>query len=151
VRRPSLPAETFPWEALHGVDTSVLWVPPEQKMAWARAVTERGLQESFKLYTTAESSSVQLTPPRRPEVVKTSAEAEAERQQTIARLGSFGMGVMKLVGVLVVLLVVVLGVAFWHARSRPARRPAPQVIRVRPEARAPRSTSSRAARSPIVN
>lgn len=77
--RPSLPTDAFPWDSFRDVSVCVFWVPPEQKLAWQRAVAEHGLSSSFSLYSTSESSQVKAVPPPKPEVKITDADKEADR------------------------------------------------------------------------
>lgn len=119
---PSVPSQTFPWEALGDVQTKVFWVPPDQKLAWSRAAAEQGLQEQFVLYTTSEAATVTLDPPARPKVIRT----EAERQESRTRMtGVVITGLWWFVAVLALLVGLFVGWQWWLSRrTRQSPRPA---------------------------
>ena len=86
------PAGDFPWEKLKDVSVSVFWVPPDQKLAWLRAVRQHQLAESFALYTTSESSLVEIAPPERPVTQLTAIQRKAEQQRYLCLAKKIGMG-----------------------------------------------------------
>ena len=103
--KPSrLPGDDFPWEVLRDISVSVLWVPGDQKLAWRRAVEQHGLESSFALYTTSESSEVEIKPPPRAELELTKAELKADRQRYIGygKKLAGGLGIILLVFILAV-------------------------------------------------
>lgn len=123
---PSLPPANFPWDSLADVSVAVFWLPPNQALAWKRAVTEHGLETSFRLHTDSESGAVEIAPPPRPTVVLTESEQAQARQEVkdavaygltwILKAGAFVAGVP----VAVILLIVL--VARRRARVRLAQR-----------------------------
>lgn len=117
---PSVPSETFPWDALRDVQTKIFWVPPDQKLAWSRAVAEQGL-EKFALYTTSEAATVTLVPPSRPKVIRTDADQQASREHIA---GTFWTWVSRIVALGLVIVGVILG-GLWLGRrgGRPLRHP----------------------------
>src|SRR3989344_2416425 len=52
----------FPWEVLKHTNVSVMWMPAEAKLQWARAATAQGAS-TFAFYTESESSAVHLARP----------------------------------------------------------------------------------------
>lgn len=133
-KRPSLPAAAFPWGALQDVSVAVFWVPPDQKLAWRRVVSEHGLSASFALYTDSESAEVTITPPPRPTPPeRTEAERTTERAQYVGYATTFVTWVGG--GLAVIVLGSVAAVALrrlWLRRTRSApaatagsRRPGP--------------------------
>lgn len=132
--KPSAPSEDFPWEAFREVAVSVLWVPPDQKLVWRRAVEAQGLT-TFALYTTAESKAVTLAPPPAPKLTVT----EADRKRDQARLwdGFSQVAVWIVVigiGGIFFLLACVVGVGWFirHRRRRPQAGPMPPASGARP-------------------
>ena len=117
---PSVPSETFPWEALRDVDTKIFWVPPDQKLAWSRAVAEQGVR-TFALYTTAESTSITLAPMARPTVVRTEADRQESQQRII---GGFTTWVVRIV-IAVAVLAGLFFVGLWLLGRHPGRSPQP--------------------------
>ena len=122
---PSAPSEAFPWDSLGDVQTKVFWVPPDQKLAWARVIAEQGLQERFALYTTSESASVTLEPPAPPKVVRTEADRQAFQQQIAGTLWTWLRGIAI---VIVAGVGVIVGGQWWfarrHGQARTPRRAA---------------------------
>jgi len=53
------------WEALQGIAVAAFSLTPEQKFAWSKELQARGLTETFKLYTPAESGVVTIPVPTR--------------------------------------------------------------------------------------
>lgn len=77
---PSLPPDDFPWSELQDVSVSIFWLPVDQKLAWSRVVGDRGLEESFVMYTVSESEQVEAVPPPRPRLEVTVEEQVARRK-----------------------------------------------------------------------
>lgn len=115
-KRPSLPSNDFPWGALQDVSVAVFWVPPDQKLAWRRAVEEHGLTANFALYSASESTEVTIVPPPRPTTTVTEAEREAEK----ARYRGYFTTFIKTGGgfIAVVVLVPLVGLLVGHLRRR---------------------------------
>lgn len=124
-KRPSLPPDDFPWGALQDVSLAVFWVPPDQKLAWRRAVEENGLTANFALYSASESTEITIAPPPRPTLVTTEAERQAEQERylgygkTLVR----GMGTILVLAVLLPLVGIPV-VRLWRRRRRPPQLPA---------------------------
>lgn len=132
--KPSGPSEDFPWEAFRDVAVSVLWVPPDQKLVWRRAVETQGLT-TFALYTTAESKAVTLVPPLAPKLTMT----EADRKRDQASLwDGLSQGVVWIavtgIGGICFLLACVVGVGWYirRRRRRPQAGPRPPSVGARP-------------------
>lgn len=122
--RPSLPPDGFPWEALRDVSVAVFWVPPDQILAWQRAVEEHGLASSFALYTTSDSAQVKILPPPTPTVEVTEAERQVQRERYTGLAGAF----VKSAGVILMLVVLSLAAIVIASRLRnKGGRPAPGV------------------------
>lgn len=123
---PSVPSEAFPWEALGDVQTKVFWVPPDQKLAWSRAVAEQGLQETFTLYTTSESATVTLeTPERAKDAKDTRTEAEQEAAR-VAQRGVIWTWLWRASAIVMAIAGVVVGgfVLLGRRGGQPPQRPA---------------------------
>lgn len=73
---PSVPGKDFAWDRLADVSVAMFWLPPSQKLAWDRSMKENGLT-TFKLYTSSESSAVEIDVPKPP--VRELSEKEQER------------------------------------------------------------------------
>lgn len=142
---PSGPSETFPWEVLANVMTTVFWVPAEQKLAWTRAVAEQGLQDRFALYTTSESASVTLKTPERAKDPR----SEAEQAQSRATMRSaIWTWLWRLMTVMVLLVAGV--TAGFVLLSRRGRRPSGrQAARRRPTHTNPGGRQGRGPRPPL--
>jgi hypothetical protein len=126
-KRPSLPPETFPWENLQDVSVSVFWVPPEQKLAWARIAKEKGLA-TFAIYTTSESAQIKISPPPKARVTLKDEEVQVIKAG-YADMAWFGAKWAVFLALGIVFLSVLLGLA---GRRRgncdPARRPGTGVV-----------------------
>lgn len=140
--KPSLPAEDFPWGELQDVSVSIFWVPPDQKLAWQRAVAEHRLGSSFALYTTSESSQVKITPPPKPTRKVTdeerAAERAADREGYTQGIYSFLKWAGIILGLIVALVVgfIVVGRSLGRRRSQAARAPInPRAVRPLPPSR----------------
>lgn len=141
---PSVPSETFPWDVLSDVKTTVFWVPAEQKLAWSRAVAEQGLQDRFALYTTSESESVTLEAPEQAKDSRSEAERDASRSATRSAIWTW---LWRLMTVMLLLVAgVTVGFVLLSRRGRrpagrqaatPRRRPA-RTMRGGPQGRGPR-------------
>ena len=94
---PSVPGKDFAWDRLADVSVAMFWLPPSQKLAWDRTMKENGLT-TFKLYTSSESSAVEIDVPKPP--VRELSEKEQERV-----LGTLSGGVDVVVKILVVLFI----------------------------------------------
>jgi hypothetical protein len=133
VAKPSVPSEEFPWADLQDVSVSVFWVPPEQKLAWKRVVTDHGLGSSFALYTTSESGQVRIPPPPKPTPKITDADRAADREA----YKQSAFNILAWVGILLVSFIAAIGILLLIARTIswrrgvPARRPNPSRM-VRP-------------------
>jgi len=118
--------EDFPWQSFKDVSVSVFWVPPDQKLIWRKAADRKGLGSNFALYTTSESSSVNISLPPRPVLKVTEAEQEADRK----RFTEMGKVIFKAligfftVGVILVALAVLAGY-FRRNRRQPGLGPHP--------------------------
>jgi hypothetical protein len=111
--KPSLPSEEFSWDAFRNVSVSVFWVPPDQKLAWQRAVAEHNLASSFALYTTSESAQVKIQPPARATLKISDEEREVQKAGIVS-------GIVKaLVGLLILFLVI--GIVIWLLMRKPRR------------------------------
>lgn len=121
-RRPSLPPEGFPWGSLRDVSTSVFWVPVDQKLAWAAAVGEQGLDDTFHLYSTSESGSVTVVAPPIARVTTT----DDDRAAAKAGFLRAGFGALRFAGTAMLgfglLVALILVVARVTSRPRPSRR-----------------------------
>jgi hypothetical protein len=116
--KPSVPSEDFPWAEFQDVSVSVFWVPPEQKLAWKRAVTDHGLAPSFSLYTTSESGQVKIAAPPKPTQKLTEADRMADREAyKQSAITLFEWLCIGLVG-----FIAVVGIALLIARSLRHRR-----------------------------
>ena len=123
--KPSrLPGDDFPWEGLRDVSVSVLWVPPDQKLVWHRAVEQHGLESSFALYTTSESSEVEIKPPPKVELELTEAEKKAEQRRYTgyAKKIAAGAGIILLVFILIV-SAIAFGLSRYKRRPNDASAP----------------------------
>lgn len=112
---PSVPGKDFAWDRLADVSVAMFWLPPSQKLAWDRSMKENGLT-TFKLYTSSESSAVEIDVPKTP--VRELSEKEQER--VLGTLsGAVEVGIKSLV-VLVILGAVGIGsyVAMAWIRNR---------------------------------
>ncbi|MBI5445331.1 MAG: VWA domain-containing protein [Deltaproteobacteria bacterium] len=147
-QRPSPPPAGFPWELLEDVSVSVMWLPKDQKLSWHRAINERGLGESFRLYTDSESSSpagVALAAKRR-KVDWTDSQREVARQSVKSgarhALGWAATAAAGLFGICVLGIGLLLALSkLRRRRSRRARPAATAVARPRPALRpGPRPT-----------
>ena len=131
--KPSIPSEEFPWADLQDVSVAVFWVPPEQKLAWKRVVTDHGLGSNFALYTTSESGQVRISPPPKPTPKITDADRAADReaykQSAFNILGWAGILLVSLIAAIGILLLIARTIS--RRRGVPARRPNPS-RRVRP-------------------
>lgn len=126
-RKPQPVPEDFPWEMLKGIrDIEVLWVPPDQKLAWQRAAQEHGLEGAFHLYTSAESGQVSISTPPKAELSE--EVKQSERGATQERLkGAFGSvlkGAALALGAVIGGLALMLAGVFLYGRrnKRSARR-----------------------------
>jgi hypothetical protein len=131
---PSLPPDDFAWDALHNVSVSIFWVPPDQKLAWQRAVAGHGLSTTFSLYTTSESSQVKIQPPPRAAFKESDEERAAKRDNLLSWTGK----VFIMLVILLVALVISIILFRLRRRVRPASlrsaatgRPLPQGARRR--------------------
>ena len=125
----ALPPATFPWDQLADVSVSVFWAPPDQVLAWRRAVDERALDASFSVHSVSESTEIPLVAPARPTVELSEEDTAADRARYSALawrgLTWLGTGVAGIL-VLTLVLVVALGLARRRARraaGRPVRGP----------------------------
>lgn len=144
---PSVPSETFPWDVLSDVRTTVFWVPAEQKLAWSRAVAEQGLQDRFALYTTSESDSVTLEAPERAKDPR----SEAEREVARAAMQSTVWTWLWRLGTVAILLVTGVTAGF-VLLSRRGRRPSGRPVtapRRRPARTIPGGPQGRGPRPPL--
>lgn len=120
---PSLPSDDFAWDALQNVSVSIFWVPPDQKLAWQRAVADHSLSTTFSLYTTAESSQVKIQPPSR----ATFKESDEERTAKRDNLLSWAWRVSIILATLLVALI--LSIILFRVRRKasltPLRSPVP--------------------------
>ena len=122
---PSVPDKDFAWDRLADVSVAMFWLPPSQKLAWDRSMKENGLT-TFKLYTSSESSAVEIDVTKPP--VREFSEKEQERV-----LGTLGGAVevgIKSLAVLVILGVVGIGayVAVVWIRNRRNRGGVPGTL-----------------------
>lgn len=145
---PSPPPAGFPIERLENVTVAAFWVPADQVFAWRTTLTELGLEDTFLLYTEAESDSAQISPPPRaelaPEVVE---EIGAENRAKLRSIvGGLWKPALVVAGVIVGLVFVAGAMGRRQRNRRPARRPGPPRGR-RPAARPAASPSRR--RSPV--
>jgi hypothetical protein len=118
---PSLPPDDFPWGALQDVSVAVFWAPPDQKLAWRRAVEEHGLTANFALYSASESTEVAITPPPRPTLVATETERQTERERYLSYGKMLVIGIGTLLGLIVLLPLVLVLVG--RLRQRNGRSP----------------------------
>jgi hypothetical protein len=136
--QPSLPSDDFPWAGLADVSVAVFWVPPNQKLAWRRAVEERGLGATFALYTTSESAEVTISPPPRPTVELTEAERQVERERYLGYVGTLakviGLGAGGVVLVLIALGAGVALIRLCHRRRQPTQAAVVRPVPPRPVA-----------------
>lgn len=114
-----LPSGDFPWEQLQGISVSAFWVPPEQKLAWRRAVEQHGLASSFALYTTSESAKINIQPPAKAVSEITEAEHRVERERYFGYAKKLAKGSVFLLIVVILLL----GALFLSLHLRQRRRP----------------------------
>lgn len=116
-KRPSLPPADFPWSLLQHVSVAVFWVPPDQKLAWRRVVSEHGLSATFALYTDAESGAVTITPPPRPTLPDlTDGARQTAQARYLGYVTAAGTGFGIILGLIV--LVPVAGTCVAMARRR---------------------------------
>lgn len=122
--KPSVPSDEFPWADLQDVSVAVFWVPPEQKLAWKRAVTDHGLGPSFALYTTSESGQVKISPPPKP----TPKISDADRASDREAYKQSAFNILEWVGIILASFIAVIGLLLLIARKlgryrkTPARR-----------------------------
>jgi outer membrane murein-binding lipoprotein Lpp len=116
--KPSVPSEEFPWTEFQDVSVSVFWVPPEQKLAWKRAVTDHGLAVSFALYTTSESGQVKIPPPPKPTPKITDADRNTDREA----YKQSAVTLLEWIGIVLVGFIAVVGISPLIARSLHRRR-----------------------------
>jgi hypothetical protein len=129
--RPSTPPNDMPWEELRGVEVAVFWAPPEQKLAWTRAVEANGLAGSFNVYSTSESAAVRVRTPVRKEVDVT----EDKRDAAVSQVRSIATTIVIVASVAGIGIIVLGFVASKLARQRsPASRTAARARRTRPAA-----------------
>lgn len=114
-----LPSGDFPWEQLQGISVSVFWVPPEQKLAWRRAVEQHGLVSSFALYTTSESAKISIQPPAKAVSEITVAERRAERE----RYFGYAKKIAKGSGFFIIVVILLICALFLSLHLRQRRRP----------------------------
>jgi hypothetical protein len=162
VKYPSYPPQDFPWESLVDVSASVFWMPPDQVLAWKRAVAEHGLGTTFALHTDSESGAVEIAPPRRPTITMTAAEVAGTKSELRAFLASGGKWLFKIFVLIIVVPALLISAAMLVARritrsrrvrqadpvSTPRPLPPPQgqgnrPLRVVPRAPAPGAGQSR--------
>lgn len=113
---PSVPGKNFAWERLTDVAVAAFWLPPNQKLAWDRAMKEHGLA-NYKLFTTSESATAEIELPRPPVREMT----EQERERLLGRLSSGLGGFAMIVGgisALAVLAAFAFAGAVWMRRRR---------------------------------
>jgi len=107
--------DSFPWSAVEDASVSVLWTPPEQKLAWQRQIEGRGLSKSFHIYVDSESAEIVPVPPPAAKRVVTEQERGVIRDRLGAALGLF----LKALGIALGLCVVgAIGVIALAARRR---------------------------------
>ncbi len=147
-----VPPEDFPWSSLKDVSVSVFWMPLGQKLLWRKAVQEHGMEANFNLYTTAESATVSIPNPSRPEEKVTEGERHAQKEQIKSEIKS-GLGVIALIVAAFILLIIV-GFLLARYRSRQSKpalrnpvRPMPFSQRPRPAA-PPVSSAGRPGNNP---
>jgi len=103
--KPSVPSENFSWDNFADVNTSVLWMPINQKLAWKKAVKEAGLDSSFRLYAESESGTIRFTAPKKARHVMTDDEKAAGKE----KVGGFFAGIFKLLIVGLIAMVTLVG------------------------------------------
>jgi len=134
---PSVPGPAFPWAAFDdpSLAVDVFWMPPDQKLAWKRAVDQNGLGERFALYTESESAEVQLSPLPQARRERTEADRDVARS-TVATVAS-GLGRSALA--IAATLASAIAFAVWRRRrtSAPATRaPLPPPLSLPPRSAA---------------
>lgn len=134
---PSLPGDGFPWSELEGVDASVFWLPPNQKLAWKREVEARGQVESFHLYSESEAAQVSIRAPAPKEIERTAEDRAESRERALQAASTVGGWIGKvLLGGLVALGGLVL-LAALSRRGGQVPTPAPHPTRRPPIRRHP--------------
>ncbi len=119
VTRVGPPAD-FPWDALLNTSVSVFWVPIDQKLAWQRAVADRGTELQIKIYSDSESASVEALAPAKARRVITERDRAKGRGRLRGLVGTMGTWLMWSLGA-ACLLGALLGVTAHVVRRRPHR------------------------------
>lgn len=143
---PSVPDKDFAWDRLADVSVAMFWLPPNQKLAWDRAMKENGLA-NYRLFTTSESSVAEIELPRPPAREMTEQERERLLRNIAGGLGTFALYAGGLLALIAFGVCSFVGVIWLRRRRGPgagggARTPAPGPRRVsgpvRPMALPPR-------------
>lgn len=123
-RRPhALPGDGFPWKALRDVSVTMFWMPPNQKMAWSRAMTAHGLTR-FRLLTSSESAANAIDIPKAAHHTVTPEEKARARKLVGEIFDWIESLALWAVGLVIGGTLVVIAIAFGLSRRAAAPQPA---------------------------
>lgn len=123
---PSVLEKDFPWDRLAEVSVAMFWLPPNQKLAWDRAMKENGIV-GYRLFTTSESTAAEVELPR----AKQREMSAQDREHLLGRFAE-GLGSLAKLGLAVVVTLalmtggVALALRFRNRRVLSGGTPAPR-------------------------